>query len=116
MISCVDATGVSVIVTSGESGAAIGDAVITLTRGEDLSEFVLVTDAQGRCDASVPPGRYDVAAEKEGFVWAIRRGLVIETGQGFTVPIALEVDLNPQGIITLNCGGGSEDADPEPRQ
>ena len=74
------------------SGAAIGDAQITVTNEETNITKTAVTDKFG--DYEVPgllPGKYDVQAEAKGFEVSVERGFRVDTRADVRVDVTLTI-------------------------
>ena len=77
---------------SDSTGGAIGSAAIRIKNLETGAERNLITDEAGRYDAaSLPVGRYDVRAEKNGFRSQEKTGISLAVGQRETVDFVLQV-------------------------
>jgi hypothetical protein len=77
-------------VVHDESGAVLPVTRITLKNTEKGAERHLVTDAGGRYSApSIPIGRYQIIAEKEGFQSQIKIGIELVVGQSASVDFTL---------------------------
>ena len=75
-----------------QTGAGVPGATVT-AKDTDLGvSRVTVTDAAGRYELpSLPLGRYEVDATKEGFAAAIREGIVLVVGQDAAADLSLKV-------------------------
>ena len=74
------------------SGAAVPAATVTVTNLETGAARTLPADAAGDYRAlSLPVGRYEVRAEKEGFKTEIQTGINLVVGQQAVVNLKLEV-------------------------
>src|ERR1700733_7942130 len=75
-----------------QTGAGVPGATVT-AKDTDLGvSRVTVTDAAGRYELpSLPLGRYEVDATKEGFAGAIREGIVLVVGQDAAADLSLKV-------------------------
>ncbi len=75
-----------------QTGAGVPGATVT-AKDTDLGvSRVTVTDAAGRYELpSLPLGRYEVDATKEGFAASIREGIVLVVGQDATADLSLKV-------------------------
>lgn len=87
------------------SGAAVGDAGMTLTNSESGAKRKTQTDGSGRyAFAQLPAGIYELEAEKSGFKTAIRRGMGIAVNQAAAVSLSLQLGLvSEQVIVTENA-------------
>jgi hypothetical protein len=73
------------------SGAAIPDArVTTVNRSTGISRTMTTTDGAFTV-SSVPPGRYDVTAERDGFQKAELLDVVLEVGDRVSLRITLQL-------------------------
>jgi hypothetical protein len=74
-----------------QTGAGVPGATVT-AKDTDLGvSRVTVTDAAGRYELpSLPLGRYEVDATKEGFAAAIREGIVLVVGQDAAADLSLK--------------------------
>jgi hypothetical protein len=84
------------------TNAAIPGADVTVKNLETGSVRAVATDSQGNYRAmSLPVGRHEVKAEKDGFSSALRTGIILDVGQDVVVNLSLEVgELSQQ--ITVN--------------
>jgi hypothetical protein len=75
-----------------QTGAGVPGATVT-AKDTDLGvSRVTVTDAAGRYELpSLPLGRYEVDATREGFAEAIREGIVLVVGQDAAADLSLKV-------------------------
>ena len=74
------------------TGAAIGEATVTLTNLDTNEKRDIATDASGNYSfANILPGRYKMEAEKSGFKNFVREPIVVEIESGLKVDIALPV-------------------------
>ncbi len=85
-------------VVEDESGALLSGVRITLSSVDKGMTSVAVSDGQGRYQfPSVPPGEYQITAEKEGFRKAVRTGILVT------------IERHPVVDLTLNIGRLTED-------
>lgn len=84
------------------SGAAIPQADITVRNLETGAVRKVASDGEGHYAApSVPVGRYEVTAEKDGFSTATRSGVNLVIGQSAVVDLSLAVGtVNEQVAVT----------------
>ena len=74
------------------SGAAVPAAAVKIENSETGAVRDLVTDVQGRYDATLlPVGNYQVAVEKTGFQTITKAGISLVVGQRVEVDVALDV-------------------------
>jgi Carboxypeptidase regulatory-like domain len=82
------------------SGAAIPGATLTVRNLETGAQRTFLSDDAGRYAApSIPVGRYEVTATKEGFNSQVKTGIDLGVGQGTTVDFALPVGALRQTVI-----------------
>src|SRR5579872_4224707 len=73
-----------------DSGAGLSQSVVTVRNLETGAERKLLTDEAGRYSApSVPVGKYQVQADKTGFVSQAKKGVELTVGQSVTVNLTL---------------------------
>src|SRR5215472_13259201 len=74
------------------SGATVPGAAVTVTNQETGLRRTIQTDERGRYRVpSLPVGRYEIRAEKEGFRTAVRTGLVLTVSQEAEVNLGLQI-------------------------
>src|SRR5262245_445449 len=74
------------------SGAAIPEAMVSVTNQETGVTRTITTDAGGSYRVlSLPVGRYEVKAEKPGFKAAVQQGITLVVGQEAVLNLKLEV-------------------------
>jgi hypothetical protein len=77
---------------SDSSGAAIGQATVTLTNLDTNVKHQIATDASGSYSfPNITPGRYKIQVEKSGFKNFVREPIVVEIESGLKIDIALPV-------------------------
>jgi hypothetical protein len=87
------------------SGAGVGGATVTVKDAETGATRVVTTDLTGNYRVlSLPIGRLEIRAEKDGFKAAVRMGIKLDVGQEAVVNLWLEVGEVVQRIVV------SEDA------
>lgn len=87
------------------AGAAIPNSVVTARNVENGFTRKVTTDAAGRYDApSMPPGRYDVTAEKPGFKVETKTGLTLVVGEQAVVNLQLQVGEVRQTVTVKDEG------------
>lgn len=75
------------------SGGAVPEASVQIKNVETGAERHQFTDENGGYSAAtLPPGTYDVTAEKAGFRNGTHRGITVAAGQSETVEFVLELD------------------------
>ncbi len=73
------------------NGGAIPNANITITNAANNSVRTVVTDDEGFYTATnLPPGTYNVGAERSGFKHATQSGIAVTADARLTVDIILE--------------------------
>ena len=87
------------------AGAAVGGATVTVKSLETGVTRVVATDAEGDFRAvSLPVGRLEVKAEKNGFKAAVQSGINLAVGQEAVVTLHLEVgDLVQQVTVVADA-------------
>src|SRR5678815_6198843 len=74
------------------SGAAVPEAQVTVKNGDTGATRSATADAEGRYSiSSLPPGQYEVRAERMGFRTAIQRGVVLAVGGLTTLNLTVQV-------------------------
>jgi hypothetical protein len=77
---------------SDSSGGAVPSVAIRIKNLETGAQRNLSTDEAGRFDAAtLPVGRYEVSAEKNGFRTEVKTGISVVVGRRETVDIVLQV-------------------------
>ena len=77
---------------SDSSGAAIGQATLTLTNLDTGTKSQLRSDASGNYSfVDILPGRYRIQVEKTGFKSFVREPIIVEVESGLKVDIILPV-------------------------
>lgn len=84
------------------SGGAVPDAAITVRNLETGAIRKVASDGEGHYSApSVPVGRYEVTAEKQGFSTQTRSGLNLVIGQSAVIDLSLAVgEVHEQVAVT----------------
>ncbi len=86
------------------SGAAIGNATVTITNENTAAQRVLETAGDGGYIAdSLPPAAYDVKVSKTGFAASELKNLVIGVGQTVSHDFAIRVSGN-ETLVTVEAG------------
>lgn len=81
------------------SGAVIPQATVTITQTDTGLQRSLTTDAQGYYRAvSLPPGSYNVKAERQGFRVVERTGITLVVGSSVVVDLNMEVGAVTQSV------------------
>ncbi|MGH9582412.1 MAG: carboxypeptidase regulatory-like domain-containing protein, partial [Bryobacteraceae bacterium] len=90
---------------SDPSGAAVGQAAVTLTNSESGASRKMPSDTSGHYDfGQLPAGSYELQAEKTGFKTAIRRGIRIAVNQAAVVNVPLQLgSVLAQVVVTENA-------------
>lgn len=74
------------------SGALVPDAQVRVRNIETGTIRAAASDAEGRYSlTSLPPGQYEVRAEKAGFRTAVQSGVILTVGGATVVNLALQV-------------------------
>jgi hypothetical protein len=77
---------------SDSSGAAIGQASVTLTNLDTNAKNEIATDSSGNYSfPNITPGRYKIQVEKSGFKNFVREPIIVEIESGLKIDIALPV-------------------------
>jgi predicted porin len=105
--SASDATGQTGASLSGvvtdQTGAALPDVAVTIKNVDTAATRTIATDGGGRYQASgLPPGRFEIRVEKQGFADGTRTGIDLAVGQGATV------DMKMQRTTPDVCASGHE--------
>lgn len=86
------------------SGSVLPGATVTIRNSETGTERVLVTDGEGHYGApSLPIGRYEIKAQKEGFSSQQQTGITLIIGQSQTVNLALKIGQVDQEITVADA-------------
>src|SRR4051794_23666200 len=81
------------------SGAAIGDATVSLTNLDTNSKSQIKTEGSGNYSfVSIDPGRYRIEAEKSGFKRFVREPIIVQIESGLKVDIAMPVGANSETV------------------
>jgi len=90
-------------VVQDTSGAAVPNAAVTVRSLETGATRTIMTDETGSYRAlSLPVGRYEIRAEKEGFKTAVRTGIELVVGQAAAVNLNLEVGTARQEVTVMS--------------
>ena len=85
-----------------ETGAPIPSAAVIVRNLETGSERKLATDDSGRYAVpSIPVGRYEITASKQGFASQTKSGLTLAVGQSTTVDLTLSLGQVNQ-VVTVS--------------
>jgi hypothetical protein len=85
------------------SGAAVPSATVTVRSLETGAVRTIMTDETGSYRAlSLPVGRYELRAEKEGFKTAVRTGIDLAVGQAAALNLSLEVGTARQEVTVVS--------------
>jgi hypothetical protein len=94
------------------SGGATPVVTVTVRNVETGQTRTVLTDANGHYSAqSLPVGKYEIRAEKDGFAPAVRTGITLVVGQEAVVTMQLEVG-GVQQTVTVDGEGPMVDATP----
>jgi len=87
-------------VATDQKGAVITDATVTVTNVDSGLERSLTTDRSGKFVAPfLPPGRYTVVVQREGFEKVRVINIVLNVNENRTVPIELKVGQISESVI-----------------
>ncbi|MDE3179803.1 MAG: carboxypeptidase regulatory-like domain-containing protein [Acidobacteriota bacterium] len=90
---------------SDSSGASVPGATVTVRDVENGFSRKVVTDATGEYNAaSLPLGRYDMTAEKQGFDTEVKTGLTLVVGEKAVVNLTLRLGEMKQ-LVTVKDEG-----------
>lgn len=85
-------TGVVLGTVADSSGAAIGDASVTLRNTATNNQVTQATNASGEYTfVNVAPGTYEITVKKDGFRTSTVTSLSVDVAKSYTVDIKLEV-------------------------
>jgi hypothetical protein len=85
------------------SGAAVPNATVNVRSLETGAVRTIMTDEAGSYRAlSLPVGRYEIRAEKEGFKTAVRTGIDLAVGQAAALNLSLEVGTSRQEVTVMS--------------
>src|SRR5438309_1670268 len=80
-------------------GAAVANAIVTLTNLDTAQKRSIETDSSGNYTfVNILPGRYKLEAEKSGFKKFVRDPIVVEIESGLRVDIALQVGAQTETV------------------
>jgi predicted porin len=83
-------------VVTAQSGAALRDVAVTIKSLDTSETRTILTGGGGRYQTSgLPPGRFEIRADKRGFAEAKRTGISLADGQGATVDIQMQQKTGP---------------------
>jgi hypothetical protein len=81
------------------SGAAVANAMVTLTNLDNAQKRSIETDASGNYTfVSILPGRYKLEGEKTGFKKFLREPIEVQIESGLRVDIALQVGAQTETV------------------
>src|SRR5689334_84389 len=84
------------------TGAAVGDAAVTVKNLETGATRVVITDTTGNFRIiSLPLGQQEVKAEKVGFKSAVRTGIRLDVDQEAVVNLRLDVGEIAESVTVL---------------
>ena len=79
-------------VVTDETGAALRDVAVTIKNVDTGATRTIATGGGGHFQASgLPPGRFEIRADKQGFADETRTGISLAVGQDATVDIKLQL-------------------------
>ncbi|HEX4594593.1 MAG TPA: carboxypeptidase-like regulatory domain-containing protein, partial [Bryobacteraceae bacterium] len=100
---CAQVTGSISGLVQDTSGAAVPNATVTVRSLETGATRTIMTDETGSYRAlSLPVGRYEIRAEKEGFKTAVRTGVELVVGQAAALNLSLEVGTARQEVTVMS--------------
>jgi outer membrane receptor protein involved in Fe transport len=92
-----------------EQGAALPGATVTARQVDtNASRTVISGDAGQYFVPNLAPGRYEVAAELQGFRIERRNDLVLQLGQELTIDFTLRIE-GPQEVVTVGANAPTLD-------
>src|SRR5438876_638123 len=81
------------------SGAAVANAIVTLTNLDTAQKRSIETDSSGNYTfVNILPGRYKVEVEKSGFKKVVRQPIIVEIESGLKVDITLQVGAQTETV------------------
>ncbi|PYU55723.1 MAG: hypothetical protein DMG55_26795 [Acidobacteria bacterium] len=80
------------------SGAVVPDAALTITNVETNVKWTAKTSSAGYYRVAVPPGRYRLEAEKQGFKTEVAESVLVPVAQVVTVDLTLQVGNQSQRV------------------
>jgi Carboxypeptidase regulatory-like domain len=88
-----------------ESGTALPDVTVTLTRPDTGFQHSVVTDAVGVARAlALPPGAYHLKIELAGFATILQEGVVVRVGQTARVSVTMKVAQVAETVTVVGQG------------
>src|ERR1700733_10936001 len=79
-------------VVTGPTGAAVPDVAVTIKNVDTGTTRTIATDGGGHYHASsLPPGRFEIQAAKQGFADETRTGISLAVGQDASVDIKMQL-------------------------
>ena len=79
-------------VVTDQTGAALRDVSVTIKNVDTGATRTIETDGGGHFQASgLPPARFEIRAEKQGFAAETRTGISLAVGQDATVNIKMQL-------------------------
>src|SRR6266404_1927914 len=86
-------------VITDSSGAAVGNAKVTLTNMDNAEKRTIETDASGNYTfVNILPGRYKLEGEKTGFKKFVQEPIVVQIESGLRVDISLQVGAQTETV------------------
>jgi hypothetical protein len=80
------------------SGALIPEAQVTITNMDTGVKWPVKSSTAGYYRVSIPPGKYQVEARKEGFKAALATNIVVPVAQVVTIDLTLEMGSTSQEV------------------
>ena len=80
------------------SAAVVPDAALTITNVETNVKWTAKTSSAGYYRVAVPPGRYRLEAEKQGFKTEVAESVLVPVAQVVTVDLTLQVGNQSQRV------------------
>ncbi len=80
------------------SGAVVPDAALTVTNIETNVKWTAKTSSAGYYRVAVPPGRYRLEAEKQGFKTEVAENVLVPVAQVVTLDLTLQVGNQSQRV------------------
>src|SRR6266404_2909153 len=86
-------------VVTDSSGAAVGNAKVTLTNMDNAEKRTIEPDASGNYTfVNILPGRYKLEGEKTGFKKFVQEPIVVQIESGLRVDISLQVGAQTETV------------------
>ncbi len=95
------------------SGAVIPNATVVVEEAGTGQRYQAVTNAEGDfLVRALPPGKYSVSADFQGFKKTVRRGLTVTALENVRVDLVLEVGSTAQSVVVTRTHRRSTPARP----